>query len=367
MSEPETCNYDNTYIIQNELSKSERVINEIKKQIEFYLSETNLCQDNFLLDKLEENNKGYIDIKIFLRFKKIRKIFLSNQMENKKYSEKFEMIKRAIEESNFLKLNICGNKIKRKNKFLISEDNIDELIKKKISNSIVIQNFKDNIVENDIFNFFKKFGKILSIKFRKYKMFKFNKSCIIEFYEKDIDKEISEKKKNQIINEKKVLEKIKKEKYNINIYTYKEWVSEQRRSQSEYDIKKSKKKTIIKKNYEFCDLKLNEKYLFLQKKKKLLKIFLQHNNIKPVFIDIDKKNLKRDKDKNKEIILKFETKKETDKLSQMIIDNKDGLEFIEEAYIWGDNLRNSRLIELAEIKKKFTKEVKLEYNINYCN
>lgn len=45
---------------------------EIKKQIEYYLSDKNLSNEDFFRDKIAANKSGYIDLKLFLNCNKVK-------------------------------------------------------------------------------------------------------------------------------------------------------------------------------------------------------------------------------------------------------------------------------------------------------
>ena len=46
----------------------------LRVQIEYYLSDTNLANDEFFHSKISENSEGYIDLNLFLNCNKIKKL-----------------------------------------------------------------------------------------------------------------------------------------------------------------------------------------------------------------------------------------------------------------------------------------------------
>ena len=77
--------------------------NEIKGQIEYYLSDNNLEGDEFFHKKISEGDNGYIDINLFLNCNKVKKAGWT-----------IEEIKNALNKSTKLELNEEKNKIRRK-------------------------------------------------------------------------------------------------------------------------------------------------------------------------------------------------------------------------------------------------------------
>ena len=55
-----------------------QLIVALKKQIEFYFSDSNLRNDKFLKSLISQHTKGYVDLHIFLNFNKIKNIFNTN-------------------------------------------------------------------------------------------------------------------------------------------------------------------------------------------------------------------------------------------------------------------------------------------------
>ena len=45
---------------------------EIKKQVEFYMGDTNLAKDDFFRDLITSNKDGYVDVTAFLKCNKIK-------------------------------------------------------------------------------------------------------------------------------------------------------------------------------------------------------------------------------------------------------------------------------------------------------
>ena len=102
----------------------------IKAQIEYYLSDKNLCKDEFFHKLIKNSENGYIDVNIFLKCNAIKK---NNYTIND--------IIEGIKLSNELELDDSLTKIKRKNNILPEL----ELLKKKRNKEKKEENIKENI------------------------------------------------------------------------------------------------------------------------------------------------------------------------------------------------------------------------------
>lgn len=61
------------------MSKSKATKAEIKKQIEYYLSDKNLQSDDFFREKISGSEAGYIDLKLFLNCNKVKNMGIDVQ------------------------------------------------------------------------------------------------------------------------------------------------------------------------------------------------------------------------------------------------------------------------------------------------
>ncbi|KAN0009544.1 hypothetical protein ACTFIU_006839 [Dictyostelium citrinum] len=82
-------------------------VNDIKKLIEFYFSDSNLRKDKFLFNLIQTNkNDGWIDLSIILEFQKIKSIINDDSLTEQELDQTFK-------DSKLLILNKDRNKIKR--------------------------------------------------------------------------------------------------------------------------------------------------------------------------------------------------------------------------------------------------------------
>lgn len=76
---------------------------QIKDQIEFYFSDSNLLKDKFLSSLINKDENGYVDLNIISNFNRMKKL-----------TKKVKNIIKAIENSDLVELNDDKTKIRRK-------------------------------------------------------------------------------------------------------------------------------------------------------------------------------------------------------------------------------------------------------------
>eukprot|EP01129_Flabellula_baltica_P003109 TRINITY_DN12953_c0_g1_i1.p1 TRINITY_DN12953_c0_g1~~TRINITY_DN12953_c0_g1_i1.p1 ORF type:complete len:362 (+),score=93.28 TRINITY_DN12953_c0_g1_i1:81-1088(+) len=74
---------------------------KIRKQLQFYFSNSNYPRDNFLLETAEQNN-GWIPVDVFLKFNKIKAL-----------TEELDAVVKACRESRYIEVNEDGTLVKR--------------------------------------------------------------------------------------------------------------------------------------------------------------------------------------------------------------------------------------------------------------
>ena len=75
----------------------------VREQVEFYLSDGNLCKDSFFYNKILEDKEGYLDFDLIMNCNKIKNLKLTK-----------DQVKAAIKDSGEVELNSDGTKIRRK-------------------------------------------------------------------------------------------------------------------------------------------------------------------------------------------------------------------------------------------------------------
>jgi hypothetical protein len=79
----------------------------VRKQIEFYLSSSNLMKDKFLRPIVQADPKGYVDVSMFANFPRVQSITRDSSL-----------LVRALRQSSELKVNRDGTRVKRKDPFV---------------------------------------------------------------------------------------------------------------------------------------------------------------------------------------------------------------------------------------------------------
>ncbi|XP_072440361.1 la-related protein 7 isoform X1 [Chiloscyllium punctatum] len=84
-------------------SRVNKVLSEIKKQVEFWFGDVNLHKDQFLQELIQKSRDGYVDISVLTAFNKMKKL-----------TTDVKLIARALKNSNVIELNIEGTKLRRR-------------------------------------------------------------------------------------------------------------------------------------------------------------------------------------------------------------------------------------------------------------
>ena len=281
----------------------------LKNKLEFFMSDINLYKDKYL-KKIYLSNNESVSPEIFLTFNSIKILLCDiDKIENKK-----NVIIKAIEISNKLEYDKNTNKIKRVIPYKEKLINIDLYDKC----TIYIENLPSIINHTIIYDLFKDY-KILYISLLKEKNKKLSGQAfitlknieditkIIDKYNNTVPKQISllnpkELKPLKIMTKEEYMKnyKIENNKINNNINNYN--INNNDINNNKIDKKNIDENSCVKINNIKDNINLNDV------KKCLSKIVL------PLFIDI-KRN-------DKLIILRFESKKESDLLIEKLKENK---------------------------------------------
>lgn len=120
--------------MERKIKISAETLNDIKNQMEYYLSDDNLKGDSFFHEKISENKDGYIDLDLFLKCNKVKKA---------KWTK--ENIIEGVKLSTEIELSENNNKIRRKNNRKLPEL---QLLKKK-RKAEEDEDQKDEVETND--------------------------------------------------------------------------------------------------------------------------------------------------------------------------------------------------------------------------
>lgn len=85
------------------MEKSNEILTKLRVQIEYYLSDENLKTDQFFQEKIKSDPEGYLDVGLFDKCNKIKKLNVSK-----------EQIVQAIKQSKDVELDSSEERVKRK-------------------------------------------------------------------------------------------------------------------------------------------------------------------------------------------------------------------------------------------------------------
>ncbi|CAG9854708.1 unnamed protein product [Phyllotreta striolata] len=157
--------YENVEIPKKRRHRKKHLYNSILKLMEFYFSDSNLSKDRFLIQQINES--PYVDLSIFLKFNKIRKLNCD-----------IEDIRKAIGKSELIELSEDRDKVKRKLPIKFNE-NVDKC-------TIYVENIKADADHEWISQLFSDFGKVVYVSIPKYKHNKTNKGfAFVEFQDEE--------------------------------------------------------------------------------------------------------------------------------------------------------------------------------------
>eukprot|EP00761_Pharyngomonas_kirbyi_P000060 gb/GECH01000060.1/.p1 GENE.gb/GECH01000060.1/~~gb/GECH01000060.1/.p1 ORF type:complete len:354 (+),score=137.07 gb/GECH01000060.1/:1-1062(+) len=148
---------------------------KVRKQIEFYFSDSNLPNDKFLRSQCAMNPHGYVDISILADFPRV-----------KKHTEDLSVVVSALKNSKELEVSKDEKMVRR----------VDPLPEEDVTlpRSIHMKEFPKDVTIDGLQEFFSKYGTVRSVRIRKFPGSDEPKgSAIIEFSSEDEANKILEK------------------------------------------------------------------------------------------------------------------------------------------------------------------------------
>eukprot|EP00889_Picochlorum_renovo_P004509 jgi/Picre1/31539/NNA_006891.t1 len=85
---------------------------KIKKQMEFYFSDSNLYRDSFLHEKMSNDSDGFVDISLVCTFNRMKKL-LKKVSDDDDEAGKVKAVSEAVGGSSSLVLSEDGTRVKR--------------------------------------------------------------------------------------------------------------------------------------------------------------------------------------------------------------------------------------------------------------
>lgn len=182
---------------------------QIKDQIEFYFSDSNLLKDKFLSSLINKDENGYVDLNIISNFNRMKKL-----------TKKVKNIIKAIENSDLVELNDDKTKIRRKIP-LPENDTSDSIFKIYflIDRTIYIEHLEGTYDHTTIKAQFSKYGKVNLVSLPRYNVTKDYKGFgFVEFSSEDDAKAALNGLENHELGNITGLSKLDWMKVLLNIY-----------------------------------------------------------------------------------------------------------------------------------------------------
>lgn len=137
------------------------LIEAIRKQVEFYFGDPNLSRDRFLQGLITKHDKGYVDLKVLMGFKKIQFFFSTSNIQG--FEERLTTLRAAIKSSPLLKMCKRQLMVKRAVPFQAEKLKAPEVQKETDEKVIYVENLPSNCTQEALAEIFKAHGTILYI------------------------------------------------------------------------------------------------------------------------------------------------------------------------------------------------------------
>lgn len=142
-------------------SQPKKTYEKVRAQLEFYLGDTNLRKDKYLRDLISKNRKGYINLKDFLKFNKIKSL-----LEHLPPDARAKELLTAVQSSHLLKTNKANTMVRRKVAF---NPNLTPEEQAKVdAKTVYIENFPENVTHEKIASIFSRVGKVVHVSLPRY-------------------------------------------------------------------------------------------------------------------------------------------------------------------------------------------------------
>ncbi|XP_041048689.1 la-related protein 7 isoform X2 [Carcharodon carcharias] len=132
-------------------SRVNKVLSEIKKQVEFWFGNVNLHKDRFLQEQIQKSRDGYVDISVLTTFNKMKKL-----------TTDVKLIARALKNSAVIELNVEGTKLRRRMALGVQPQDVDD-------RTVYVELLPRNVSHGWIDRVFSKCGNVVYISIPRYK------------------------------------------------------------------------------------------------------------------------------------------------------------------------------------------------------
>lgn len=152
---------------------------KIKKQVEFYFSDSNLYRDNFLHDKVKANNDGFVDIALLCTFSRMQSLLSDGSGSNKVPDSAAADVAAILKESPTLVVSEDGKQVRRAEPLTKS---IEEVTEEVDARSLYAGPFSFDTSLDSLVQYFEGVGEVNCVRMRRHLKSKdFKGSVFVEF------------------------------------------------------------------------------------------------------------------------------------------------------------------------------------------
>lgn len=130
----------------------------LRRQIEFYLSDSNLIRDEFFAGLIRSHPRGLVPLEVFLKCNRVKNAL--EKLRPLQFNE-LRVIAQAVQSSETLSLHRNRNAVSRKVPF--DPQAMDELRARHERRTVYVENLDPKIREKDLQKIFVRFGRIAKI------------------------------------------------------------------------------------------------------------------------------------------------------------------------------------------------------------
>lgn len=143
------------------VNSQQATVETLRRQLEFYFGDPNLYKDEHMRKLIAQHEKGYVELKVLLGFKRISQILNSHHVV--KFDERLGLIRHAAESSGILKLCKQKLRVKRLVQFNSSILKQADYAAEVDSRTIYVENIPPYATQETTAQVFKKHGHILLV------------------------------------------------------------------------------------------------------------------------------------------------------------------------------------------------------------
>jgi len=182
-----------TVEVKESVILSNEDLGKVKKQIEFYFSDSNYPKDKFLQEKAKENEEGYIPLEVLTTFNRLKSI-----------TTDLDQICKALDGSDVVVLNDDRTLVKRKHPVPSTLDTD--------ARTLFIRGIPKDSKLDDLEKFFAKYGTVKSVRCLRNKNTKeLTGTVFLELGNEDEAKKMAEIKEDIVFNDHKLIVQTKEE------------------------------------------------------------------------------------------------------------------------------------------------------------